>query len=68
MNANFALLVDVAGWCCAPLRPNQLTPQEKKEGYTLLFNGKNLDGWEGDPALWSVQDGVDCGFERRPSI
>ena len=30
-------------------------------GYTLLFNGKNLDGWDGDPALWSVQDGAIVG-------
>jgi hypothetical protein len=41
--------------------PNQLTPEEKKEGYTLLFNGKNLDGWDGDPVRWSVQDGVIVG-------
>jgi len=40
---------------------NQLTPQEKKEGYTLLFNGKNLDGWDGDPVRWSVQDGAIVG-------
>ena len=40
---------------------NQLTPEEKKEGYTLLFNGKNLDGWDGDPVRWSVQDGVIVG-------
>ena len=26
-----------------------------------LFNGKNLDGWDGDPALWSVEDGVITG-------
>lgn len=26
-----------------------------------LFNGKNLDGWEGDPALWRVEDGVIIG-------
>ncbi len=24
----------------------------------VLFNGKDLDGWEGDPRLWSVKDGV----------
>ncbi|MEZ6059393.1 MAG: DUF1080 domain-containing protein [Planctomycetaceae bacterium] len=23
-----------------------------------LFNGRNLDGWDGDPRLWSVKDGV----------
>jgi Domain of Unknown Function (DUF1080) len=40
---------------------NTLTPAEQKEGYSLLFNGKNLDGWDGDPALWSVQDGAIVG-------
>jgi Domain of Unknown Function (DUF1080) len=40
---------------------NRLTPEEKKDGYTLLFNGKNLDGWEGDPVRWSVQDGAIVG-------
>jgi hypothetical protein len=40
---------------------NRLTPQEKKEGYTLLFNGKNLDGWDGDPQRWSVKDGAIVG-------
>ncbi len=43
----------------APL--NHLTPQEKTEGFRLLFNGKNLDGWEGDPVRWSVHDGVIVG-------
>jgi hypothetical protein len=41
--------------------PNQLTAQEKKAGYILMFNGQNLNGWEGDPALWSVQDGAIVG-------
>ena len=26
-----------------------------------LFNGKNLDGWDGDPRLWRVEDGVIVG-------
>jgi len=40
---------------------NQLTPQEQKEGYVLLFNGFNLDGWQGNPALWSVRNGAILG-------
>ena len=26
-----------------------------------LFNGKDLTGWDGDPALWSVKDGMIVG-------
>lgn len=26
-----------------------------------LFNGRDLDGWDGDPALWKVEDGVIVG-------
>lgn len=28
------------------------------EGMKVLFNGKDLTGWDGDPRLWSVRDGV----------
>lgn len=28
---------------------------------TQLFNGKDLTGWSGDPALWSVKDGILIG-------
>jgi hypothetical protein len=45
----------------SPQAINKLTPQEKKDGFTLLFNGKNLDGWDGDPVRWSVQNGVIVG-------
>ncbi|MBS1829945.1 MAG: DUF1080 domain-containing protein [Acidobacteria bacterium] len=26
-----------------------------------LFNGRNLDGWDGDPALWRVENGILIG-------
>ncbi len=29
-----------------------------EEGFTPIFNGKDLTGWDGDPRLWSVKDGV----------
>lgn len=30
-------------------------------GFTSLFDGKTLDGWDGNPKLWSVQDGAITG-------
>ncbi len=35
----------------------QKAPAEP-EGMKCLFNGKDLTGWDGDPKLWSVKDGV----------
>lgn len=40
---------------------NELTPEEQKQGYILLFNGKNLNGWDGDKVLWTVKDGILTG-------
>lgn len=30
----------------------------EKQGMVACFNGKDLTGWDGDPRLWSVKDGV----------
>lgn len=27
-------------------------------GWRSLFNGRDLEGWDGDPRMWSVRDGV----------
>ena len=32
-----------------------------KDGFKPLFNGKNLDGWDGDPRLWKAEDGMIIG-------
>jgi len=37
------------------------------EGMDSLFNGKDLTGWDGDPTLWSVKEGVIRG-ETTPEI
>ena len=43
--------------------PNTLSQQEKEDGWKLLFNGKNSEGWRGYnkdsfPSDWKVQDGT----------
>lgn len=30
-------------------------------GFKPIFNGKNLDGWDGDSRLWSVKNGIIVG-------
>ena len=39
---------------------NVLTPEEQKQGFILLFDGKSLDQWEVRPGqkVWSVVDGA----------
>lgn len=37
--------------------PSRTAPAEK-DGMQILFNGRELSGWDGDPRLWSVKDGV----------
>lgn len=40
----------------AAAEPIKAPPEES--GMEVLFNGKDLTGWDGDPRLWSVKDGV----------
>lgn len=37
-----------------------------EDGFEPLFNGKDLTGWQGDPFLWKVEDGMVVG--RSPGI
>lgn len=37
-----------------------------EDGFESLFNGSDLTGWEGDPFLWKVEDGMLIG--RSPGI
>jgi len=32
-----------------------------ERGFVKIFNGKDLTGWDGNPKLWSVQDGAITG-------
>lgn len=53
-----------AGLGYAQQKPDVLTHKEAAEGFQLLFNGRNLDGWKplatsspSDTGDWSVSDG-----------
>ncbi len=35
------------------------------DGFKPIFNGQNLDGWDGNPKFWSVQDGTITGPNHR---
>lgn len=42
------------------------TQAQEDEGFTSLFDGKTLNGWRGDPTLWSVEDGAITGKSAAP--
>lgn len=39
---------------------------QAEEGFRSLFNGKDLSGWDGNPELWSVEDGCIIGKTTGP--
>jgi LmbE family N-acetylglucosaminyl deacetylase len=36
-------------------------PPDPPEGFQAVFNGRDLGGWEGSPAFWSVEEGCLTG-------
>jgi len=44
----------------------EVPPRAGKSETIELFNGKNLDGWEGYTDLWSVKDGVIVAKNTKP--
>lgn len=55
-------------WLAAALAPLVLSTAviaaQVEPGFKNIFNGKDLTGWEGNPDLWSVQDGAITGVTK----
>jgi len=39
-------------------------PIVETAGFTPLFNGENLDGWDGNASVWSARDGMIVGSSK----
>lgn len=46
-----------------PIKDRTIGPLvfEVEQGFTKIFNGKDLTGWDGNPKLWSVENGAIIG-------
>jgi hypothetical protein len=55
-----------AGKQPGPAPAPEVPPRKGPSETIKLFNGKNLDGWEGHKSLWSVRDGVIVAHNTRP--
>lgn len=50
----------------AKKKPPEIPPREGKTETIKLFNGKDLEGWEGYTDLWSVKNGVIVAKNDKP--
>ena len=44
-----------------------LYSQHLEKGFTSMFNGKDMTGWNGATKFWKVQDGAIVGETKRTS-
>jgi hypothetical protein len=47
--------------CGALVMLPQSGAAQGKDGFTKIFNGRDLTGWSGDPNVWTVEDGAIVG-------
>ena len=60
-NVRRVIMGCVAVFACTAVIACQTGLAVADEGFHSLFDGQTLDGWEGNPKFWSVQDGVITG-------
>lgn len=68
-----ALVCIALSLCFAQQRPTRrmgpITAKLEEAGFRQIFNGKSLNGWDGDPSFWRVENGALVGetsAEKQP--
>ena len=49
-------------------RSESLNADEKEKGFQVLFDGKTLEGWDGDAKVFRVEDGTIIGGQLKEKI
>ncbi len=67
MHANSFLRITLLGFVVAVVLPScVLSASAEENGFKPIFDGKTLDGWDGNPKLWRVEDGAITGETKEP--
>jgi len=56
--ATVMMTVTLALAAAPPVAAEAAAATAAADGFVSIFDGKSLAGWDGDPKLWSVKDGV----------
>jgi hypothetical protein len=51
----------LAAFCSNEILGDDTSEPKPPDGFVAIFNGKNLDGWDGSPTYWNVEDGCLTG-------
>ena len=60
LRATHCLLAGLAAMLLTPATVSA-DHHHSNDGFESIFDGKSLDGWDGDPKFWSVRDGAITG-------
>src|SRR6266446_5781772 len=57
----FAFLLAILSFGASAQQTMPEPPNNDNTGFDLIFDGKTLNGWDGDPKYWRVENGAIVG-------
>lgn len=61
MTTRYLLLASLLLTSLSAQTPAPVAPADPDAGFVSLFDGKSLDGWDGNPTYWRVENGAIVG-------